>query len=906
MALASLAYQVGFVKDQSVFRLVPTSGSVTFDRDQDTYVPASVGVSVTRSDGVALESDILPSAYGLKIMGRVIFSDGTSTVASDVTSSPSLSLGTLKTVKEKAAVEFTLLRTLGAAEAEIDRVSVPVVSNGQAASIYELFSVDASVHFDSSGQTSSQGVTVVPNRITGSSREALDVTSSNSKYVCFLSTKAPTSGSMATLNRAVVQATSLTAAQVKTLTYARFDLLLRSDVTFMAVAQGAATEMVRYADSRVLASRQVIITRDGVGEPGAFTSIVFSRAVNQPAQPVGGTYSDPIPQPGNEQDPAWSDAPTSGTAPLWMSRARFLPSMDGSASAPSPEWSMPTLANDSADIEIIWSASEEPATPVKQHPYTSAGDWTKSPSDAIWMAVAVKSAGSWGAWVISRIRGEGAVSIVVSPANVVASGGKISTMYIQVRMYVGEKQVTPSAISGLFTGSTGGTDATTGLKWGFYNGDGYLGYRLLPCTLLKESFVCTPRLTYRGEEYPFAVQFSTAPAGVGKTGPFCPPPARWEDYPAGYAFQSGTNPDDTASDTVIHGRDTVTGKFKLWRCKQNHQKSADKEPASGSQYWDLTMMQDIVASQVFMGERGYIGLFSTQAIRIYNTVSQVVGQLCAPGPGYDLPFFLGGVMDPATGAFDNATGPLMALDENGKAYFGGTAGQRIELDPLGKTMSVYGSDGKLRAQHSGRHIPVSEVTKQASTSGTKTVGRSLITKSAANQTLNGSLTLAANTLSGVSGTLKVSVPAMVMKAKTGSYVTVPGQLVRLSSVTIYLEVIVDGVKRVSRMLGSCVDTGDDTVTSPAATVSTYIAEGETYGISLRYELVATGTGSASSFSAQADLTYLLESTGQISHFGGNGFYVASGNQNYFYVLFDTAGKLHCKCVCAGVKIFGND
>jgi len=59
------------------------------------------------------------------------------------------------------------------------------------------------------------------------------------------------------------------------------------------------------------------------GEEGNLTSFVFTRSVDAPGTPLGGTFENPIPIDSDPPGTVWSDGIPEGTAPLWMSTGVF-------------------------------------------------------------------------------------------------------------------------------------------------------------------------------------------------------------------------------------------------------------------------------------------------------------------------------------------------------------------------------------------------------------------------------------------------------------------------------------------------------------------------------------------------------------------------------------------------------
>lgn len=367
--------------------------------------------------------------------------------------------GTIKDISSDCTgIAITLYDTNGTTV--LDKERIPIVSDGkdgESAVYYELISTNNDIHVSSDGTITPSSVTVKAYKITGATREAITPAGTNSEYAIV--------GVLTGVSR-----TQFTSGQVWNAsnfvghTPARFDLVLRSKL-------GSGNT---YSDNDVLATLAVTVSKDGQdGGDGAFTSVVFKRATSKPTKPSGGTYSDAIPS-------GWTDAPATGSDPLWISRARFTVTMDGKSGSPTPEWSEPTPAADSTDIEFIWSRLEEPGSPTEgQHPYPeSDSKWSKDPTDAIWMAMAFKSNGAWEGWKMARIKGESSLSLVVSPENITFKKGTAQYVKVRVNIYRGVTKVAYGGSTGQFECSTlstsNGKVITDCLKWDFtVDSDGF-------------------------------------------------------------------------------------------------------------------------------------------------------------------------------------------------------------------------------------------------------------------------------------------------------------------------------------------------------------------------------------------------------------------------------------------------
>lgn len=160
------------------------------------------------------------------------------------------------------------------------------------------------------------------------------------------------------------------------------------------------------AEQRSVWQRQV--AKGDKGE-AAFKSQVFKRSATKPAKPTGGSYSSPVPS-------GWSDGIPSGTDTIWMTTRIF--STDGQ-SPQQAAWTDVQLLSDteSFDVEFAKKTSDgnPPAAPNghNQHGgdqtqvwFDPALDTTTDFTTMIWMAERTKSEGVWGAWKITKIKGE--------------------------------------------------------------------------------------------------------------------------------------------------------------------------------------------------------------------------------------------------------------------------------------------------------------------------------------------------------------------------------------------------------------------------------------------------------------------------------------------------------------------
>lgn len=125
---------------------------------------------------------------------------------------------------------------------------------------------------------------------------------------------------------------------------------------------------------------------------------MFRRLATQPTTPTGGTWADPVPTTSG-----WSDGVPAGEDDLWFSTRTFTISGNPPQNA---AWSTPARAADDVNIEFRWS-NYNGANPGTPDAPIGGAVWTETSSlTSIWMAIRNKSSGQWGAWSVTKIKGE--------------------------------------------------------------------------------------------------------------------------------------------------------------------------------------------------------------------------------------------------------------------------------------------------------------------------------------------------------------------------------------------------------------------------------------------------------------------------------------------------------------------
>lgn len=157
----------------------------------------------------------------------------------------------------------------------------------------------------------------------------------------------------------------------------------------------------------------IIIMNDNHALNGqsVYTSTVFKRStLGTPSTPTGGSFDNPIPS-------GWSDGIIAGSGDLYTSHRTFT--SDGQPPQ-SADWSIPMLAQDSADVDFCYSAYTvgRPKSPSElglphgsQDSDTSIYHWHDfGTENDVWMAISVKSGNEWGDWSVLKIKGENGIN----------------------------------------------------------------------------------------------------------------------------------------------------------------------------------------------------------------------------------------------------------------------------------------------------------------------------------------------------------------------------------------------------------------------------------------------------------------------------------------------------------------
>lgn len=207
---------------------------------------------------------------------------------------------------------------------------------------------------------------------------------------------------------------------------------------------------------------ELTVQRQYRAEKPQFPSMVFKRSVTKPATPIGGTYTNPIPE-------GWYDGIPSGTGIVWASVCTFYG--DGTTSG----WNEPQAQIDTDNLDLEFSASStEPSAPTGDVPFAdheSEGWYDPAspnlPEMVIWRAERkVKNGAYDGDWVVTRIYGEqgdkgaDAINVALSPFAVLFSQDVSSDDDTAAHAIA---QITPETIASQVVVTKGETPITTGV-----------------------------------------------------------------------------------------------------------------------------------------------------------------------------------------------------------------------------------------------------------------------------------------------------------------------------------------------------------------------------------------------------------------------------------------------------------
>ena len=368
------------------------------------------------------------------------------------------------------------------------------------------------------------------------------------------------------------------------------------------------------------------------GDRGDFKSTVFKRTNSTPSTPSGGTYDSPVPS-------GWSDGIPSGTSQLWATSCTFH------GNGTSSGWSTPRPMTDTDTYDVEFSdVDTNPGTPSTNpsnwyDPVTDAA--TKDFTHMLWRAERECVNGTWGSWVVVRIKGEtgdkgdkgdkGDNSITYSislAGSVFYRNPNTETIYVDIKgkvyrndgsgtyahslqrsdlsLYFLKEDDTQDPVPNVNNINNGYTVSGNTFATKFYNNTGYSNEKAFVVVLsidgverARESI----QITKNGSNGTNGTNGSQGPRGY--RGPALRGPQDWSQMDIGFQFYKGD------ADTQEPYEDFVVYNGTYYKCKKTHTKTSTNYPGSTADtnngYWELTTKVGIVAANILFGDHGYFG-----------------------------------------------------------------------------------------------------------------------------------------------------------------------------------------------------------------------------------------------------------------------------------------------------------
>lgn len=391
------------------------------------------------------------------------------------------------------------------------------------------------------------------------------------------------------------------------------------------------------------------------------------------------------------------------------------------------------------------------------------------------------------------------------------------------------------------------------------------------------------------------------PGPAGPTGPYIPPPMMYEDYPAGYIFRSGGE----RIDVVL----TKSGsQLVAWECIKDHSRNSPPWNPVGvpSEYWRRNDAGyfNLVATRLLLADSAFIGLMSSNGIRIYDTAGNIVGGMVGSGNADGSVVLFSGARMTDNGAFVKE--PTFAVSEDGKTFFGSLSGRRIEMDPVAREMRVFNDQGQLCSRFGGQTLTIAEAVPGGGTSGSSTAinasAMSWNVSSTSTKTASGAVAVASGT-----SALSVSIPAFSGSVRPN---TEGGETSMAPSTRaiLYAEVMIGGEAVYSRKLGEAFTTaqGASVFSAPATTLAVPLSAGDSWQVRIRLEAVLTGgsgSGGAVIISASGSVTTQIVADLFQAVYMATGLALSINSKNYFYAIAQ-GGRMNVKAVSDGLPLIG--
>lgn len=504
--------------------------------------------------------------------------------------------------------------------------------------------------------------------------------------------------------------------------------------------------------------------------------------------------------------------------------------------------------------------------------------------------------------------GEDAYSADISPSEVTFVRGKAESVTLDSSIHKGQTALACTVSCGTTLPAYLSFEAPDELS--------YNGSTAATVTDRMITFCLTPTSGSPVMTKTVRVRFEDPPV-QGLTGPFVPPPMLWEDYPEGYPFQSGGEGDERkdivlykAEDNSIFAAVCLVNHMKPIKGTSNYDKytpwySYPAGTPTNQRYWSSGQKRRILATDVLLADQAFIGLMSGNAIRIYDSAGNIVGEITGTVEnGNTYAMWIGRALG----------NPLWSLTGEGVQSVGGSQGRRIMLDPTTQQIRIYNEANDCVAVHSGRYINPATALPNAAAQGTNvTLGTSVSQNTSGTKSVPATASV---TTINDKGVLKVTFPGCTLKSTLNNYTGAVDQIAPYTRANLKLKIKVNNdlhsfdlgkceVAYTKAMTGQTVT--QETVTIPERSEKLMLESGDKYSVWVELTVqmgggTGLGGGATATFAAS---TMACDYTAECyyAEYAGNGFIISVNSKNYLYALTDKSNILHVKCVSNGKTVF---
>lgn len=364
----------------------------------------------------------------------------------------------------------------------------------------------------------------------------------------------------------------------------------------------------------------------------------------------------------------------------------------------------------------------------------------------------------------------------------------------------------------------------------------------------------------------------------GVQGIYIPFPQMWEEYPEGYAFQSGTTEGDTRQDVVLV-KDSTSGSIVGCRCEKNHLKMASAphrpDPRNVTEWWRPASSLPFMTLETLYALKAFIGGLTVGGMVMTDAEGNVV-------------------MTAENGEVTCRKGTFENVEVSGTVMAGSREGKRVLLDPEGKSVRIFDTEGNECARLDGSAYTEASVMPGAGASLPAPDGKArTLTATGTGVSTARAATVAvarsASTHTGL-GSVRITASASVtMPAGGTSGGGGDGEMTQVEmksaevqcTVSTYADDNVTLIGRSKLWLTGCAEATDGSFSGSAVrTYTVAVPEGRH---EVAFELTASGDR-ADATVRLTELTFVADS--MMTRYFSNGFALTKNAENYLISLLE--------------------